>query len=66
MTELLKEDGGESALPFILAESQTPGSSSQLSEKHDSSSEEEQEGFRTITGFRVSFITGLLVMLLNL
>ncbi|RAO67601.1 uncharacterized protein BHQ10_003613 [Talaromyces amestolkiae] len=61
MTELLKADGGESALPFTLAESQTPGSSSQLSEKYDSSSEEEQEGFRTITGFRwILVVTAIL------
>lgn len=61
MTEVLK---GESELPSALADSHTPSSISQLSEKHDSSSEEvEKERERTITGFKVRWIG--LVFLLN-
>ena len=56
MTGVLKADGGESAPQFVIEEYLNRNSGSQLSEKHDSSSEEEQEGVRTITGFRVRII----------
>ncbi|CDM37181.1 hypothetical protein DTO013E5_8433 [Penicillium roqueforti] len=59
MTEVLK---GESELQSALADSHTPSSISQLSEKHDSSSEEvEKEGGRTITGFKwILVVTAIL------
>ncbi|KAI2712159.1 hypothetical protein CBS147332_5795 [Penicillium roqueforti] len=59
MTEVLK---GESELQSVLADSHTPSSISQLSEKHDSSSEEvEKEGGRTITGFKwILVVTAIL------
>lgn len=55
MTALVHVDGGESGLPPVIDESQTPSSDSQFSEKCDSVSDESEQGERTIHGFKVRF-----------